>query len=274
MSEMITSAANPLIKRVRALLGQRKHRQAEGAFVVEGIRAVWQALESDAEVEVLVVAPDLLRSDAARELLAHRQRAGLHTVEVSSFVFGGMTEREHPSGLAAIVRMPERGLAELRVGAEALFVALHEAGNPGNLGTILRTIDAVGGDGLIVVGDATDPYHPTSVKASMGALFTVPLVRVHTMEEVLAWCRSGGIGVVTTSAGAWQLHWEARYPRPGLLLMGSEGEGLAPEVLARGDLAVRIPMGGSADSLNLAVATGILLYEAKRPRIEHDPPAG
>ena len=274
MPETITSAANPLIRRMRALLSQRKQRQAEGAFVVEGIRAVWQALESEAEVEVLVVAPDLLRSDAARELLAHRRSAGLRTIEVGNAVFGGLTEREHPSGLAAIVRMPGRRLADLQVGAQALFVALHEAGNPGNLGTILRTIDAVGGDGLIVIGDSTDPYHPTSVKASMGALFTVPLVRAHTMDEVLAWCRSTGIGVVTTSAGARQSHWEARYPRPGLLLMGSEGEGLAREMLARGDLAVRIPMGGSADSLNLAVATGILLYEAKRPRIEHDPLRG
>ena len=272
MSDVITSAANPLIKRMRALLGQRKHRQAEGAFVVEGIRAVWQALESEADVEVLVVAPDLLRSDAARELLAHRQREGLRTVEVSGVVFSGITEREHPSGLAAIVRMPKRGLGELRVGAEALFVGLHEAGNPGNLGTILRTIDAAGGDGLIVIGDATDPYHPTSVKASMGALFTVPLVRVGTVTEVLAWCQSGGVGVVTTSAQATHTHWQTQFPRPALLLMGSEGEGLAPEVLGRGDLAVRIPMGGSGDSLNLAVATGILLYEAQRPRIEHDAP--
>ena len=92
------------------------------------------------------------------------------------------------------------------------------------------------------------------------------------MGEVLTWCRSGGVGVVTTSAQATQSHWEAHYPRPGLLLLGSEGEGLAPEVMGQGDLAVRIPMGGSGDSLNLAVATGILLYEAKRPRIEHDAP--
>lgn len=246
-------------------LAQRKQREAEGAFVVEGIRPVWQAVESGAAVEALVVAPELLISEQARLMVDSQRAAGMRVVAVSAAVFTGVAEREHPSGLAAIVRAADRRLTELVVPPRALFVALHETGNPGNLGTILRTMDAVAADGLIVIGHTTDPYHPTAVKASMGALFTIPIARVATADEVLTWCVRHGIGVVTTSAAARQDHWSARYPQSCLLLLGSEGEGLPAALLHAGDLAVRIPMLGHVDSLNLAVSAGILLYEARRP---------
>lgn len=261
---MIISTANPLIKRVRAL-AQRKQREAEGAFLVEGIRAVWQAVESGAPVELLIEAPDLLTSEPARAMVEARRAAGMRVVAVSAGVFERLAEREHPSGLAAVARMVDRRLDDLVVTPRALFVALLETGNPGNLGTILRTMDAVAADGLILIGAATDPYHPSAVRASMGALFTIPVVRIPGAETVLDWCRLHGIGIVTTSAQAEQDHWSARYPRPCLLLFGSEGEGLSPALLRAGDLAVRLPMQGHVDSLNLAVAAGILLYEARRP---------
>lgn len=264
MSEpFITSAANPLVKRVRAL-GQRKHRQQENAFVVEGIRAVWQAVESRAAVETLIVAPDLLTSEPARHMIEQQHAAGMRVAAVSASIFERFAAREHPSGLAAIVGSTQRHLADLAVTPRSLFVAVHEAGNPGNLGTILRTMDAVAADGLLLIGDATDPYHPGAVKASMGALFTVPIVRLARAEAALAWCRAQGIGIVTTSSQGGVPHWSARYPQPCLLLFGSEGEGLPPALLRGGDLAVRIPMSGSVDSLNLAVSAAILLYEVRR----------
>lgn len=259
----ITSTANPLIKRVRAL-AQRKHRQAAGAFVVEGIRPVWQAVESAVGVETLILAPELLTSEPAWELVERQRASGTRVVQVSRGVFESFAERDHPSGLAAIARIARRSLDDLVVAPRSLFVALHEAGNPGNLGTILRTMDAVGASGLITIGDATDPYHPTAVKASMGALFTVPLVQVAGIDEVLAWSHGRGIGVVTTSSQAAHPHWSVAYPQSCLLLFGSEGEGLSPGLLAQGDLAVHIPMTGQVDSLNLAVAAGILLYEVRR----------
>lgn len=259
----ITSPANPQIKRLRAL-AQRRYREQEGAFAVEGIRHVWQAVESAAPIELIVVAPDLLGSDPALAMVADAAASGIRVVRVSGPVFRSFAERDHPSGLAAVVRVAPSRLDDLPVGPGALFVALHEAGNPGNLGTILRTMDAVASGGLILIGSATDPYHPTAVKASMGTLFTVPIVRVAAPEDLLRWCRASGIGVVTTSSSATQDHWSARYPDPCLLLFGSEGRGLADGLLDAGDVAVRIPMAGSADSLNLAVAVGILLYEARR----------
>ncbi len=257
----ITSPANLLVKRVRAL-AQRKQRRAEGAFFVEGIRPVWLAVEHGAALETLIVAPDLLSSEAAQQLVAQQQQAGARVAQVSRSVFERIAERDNPSGLAAIVRTSQRTIDDLAVGPGSLFVALHEVGNPGNLGTIIRTVDAVGGAGVILLGEATDPYHPTAVKASMGTLFSVPVVSA-TTTELLGWCQQHTVSVYPTADQAEVVYWAVQYQLPALLLFGSEGQGLPPELLARGS-AIRIPMQGSADSLNLSVAAGVLLYEVKR----------
>ncbi|MDQ6603382.1 MAG: RNA methyltransferase [Chloroflexota bacterium] len=261
----IESAANPLIRRIRAL-EQRKGREEAGAFFVEGIQAVWQAVDGGAKIETLVVAPDLLTSAAACAMVAGQRAMGAQVAEVSASLFERIAMRENPSGLAAIVRIISHDLASLIVTPESLFVALHEIGNPGNLGTILRTVDAVGGDGILLIGDGTDPYHPSAVRASVGTLFRIPVVRVSGIEEVFSWSSAHGVSVVTTSARATYEHWQAVYPSPLLMLFGNEGRGLPPDIVARGDLSVRIPMHGSASSLNLAVAAGVLLYEVLRQR--------
>ncbi len=265
MSEpTITSTANPLIKRIRSL-EQRKQREAQQAFFVEGIRPVWQAVESRAGVEVLVVAPELLTSEAARSMIDRQREAGMPVAAVSRHVFESVAEREHPSGLGAIVHATYRALPQFTVAADSLFVAIEHAGNPGNVGAILRTVDAVGGRGVILIGDSADPFHPTAVKASMGAVFTVPVARVATLSDLLAWSRSNGLTVVTTSSRAPLAYWSVTYPRPALFVFGSEGEGLSDQEWQQGNLAVSIPMRGSADSLNLAVSVGVLLYEVIRP---------
>lgn len=263
MPEPISSTANPLVKRVR-LLGERKGRRREGAFFVEGIQPVWQAVEAGAAVETLIVAPDLLTSAAARGLVAEQEARGTRVALVTPAIFATLSSREGPSGLAAIVRARTARLEELAVAPDAAFVALHGVGNPGNLGTIIRTVDAAGGAGVILLGETVDPFHPTAVKASMGALFAVPVTHVPDPDPFFAWAAARGVSIVTTSARAEREHWATRYPRPLAILLGSEGEGLPPELLARGDLRVRIPMAGTARSLNLAVAAGILLYEVLR----------
>jgi RNA methyltransferase, TrmH family len=265
--ELITSSANPVVKRVR-LLADRKHRRAEGAFVVQGIQPVWQAVEAGADVEILVVAPGLLgRSAAARRvtgMIAGQEQRGVRVARLSGEVFTRISDREGPSGLAAIVRGRLAGLAELAAGPDAVFVALHGIGNPGNLGTIIRTANAAGAAGVVLVGQTTDPFDPAAVKASMGALFTLPVAHCGSPAGFFGWAAAGGVTVATTSAQAEQSFWAASYPRPLALLLGAEGTGLPGEVLARGDLQVRIPMSGTAESLNLAVAASLLLYEVKR----------
>jgi TrmH family RNA methyltransferase len=267
MAEVISSAANPLIKRVR-LLADRKHRRREGAFVVQGIQPVWQAVEAGADIETLIVAPDLLRPPAATAMVFDQEQQGLPVARVSADLFTRIADRDGPAGLAAIVRARPVPLAGLAATAGSVFVALHEVGNPGNLGTIIRTASAAGAAGVVLIGPATDPYDPAAVKASMGALFDVPVAVAATGTEFLAWAADQRVTVLAAALGGERTLWAAEFAPPLAILLGSEGEGLPASLLDRIDPAagqrVRIPMTGTAESLNLAVAAGILLYEVRR----------
>src|SRR5215469_4598727 len=196
------------------LLGERKHRRREGAFVVEGVQPVWQAVEAGAEVEVLVVAPELLGDSPAARMVAAQEQAGVRVARMTGDLFARVSSRDGPSGLAAIVRAQVPGLAALEVAPDSVFAALHEVGNPGNLGTIIRTANAAGAAGVILVGPATDPFDPAAVKASMGALFSTPVVGAATVADFFTWAADSGVSVVTTSARAQASFWEAAYPRP------------------------------------------------------------
>jgi TrmH family RNA methyltransferase len=263
MSDLITSAANPVVKRMR-LLADRKHRRRESAYVVQGIQPVWQAVEAGAGIETLVVAPGLLRHEGAAAMVAAQEAAGVKVARLSDELFGRLADRDGPSGLAAIVRSGPRGLASLTAGPGAVFVAVHEAGNPGNLGTIIRTASAAGADGVILIGPSADPYDPAAVKASMGALFTVPVATAAAAGEFLDWTASRGIRVIAASGRAAVACWDAELEPPCALLLGSEGSGLPDDLIEAAGLQVAIPMTGTAESLNLAVAASILLYEVRR----------
>jgi RNA methyltransferase, TrmH family len=263
MGELITSAANPVVKRVR-LLGDRRHRRRDGAFVVRGIQPVWQAVEAGADIETLIVAPDLLRASGALDMVAQQEAAGMRVARVTGELFGRIADRDRPTGLAAIVRSATGTLDSLIVPTAALFAALHSPGNPGNVGTIVRTASAVGSAGVILIGPSADPFDPAAVKASMGALFTVPVVAAQSSGEFLAWAAARGVAVAATSSRAATSCWDAQWQLPLALLLGSEGAGLPDDLLTAADLQVSIPMTGTAESLNLAVAAGVLLYEVRR----------
>jgi TrmH family RNA methyltransferase len=263
---MITSPSNPSLKRIRKLRS-RKHREQEGAFFVEGIQTVWQAVRNGADIETIVIAPDLLRSDRALRMVLEQQQRGTPVTSVSNEAFSSIADRENPSGLAAVVRSEAPTLHRLEIVPTSVFVALDRVEKPGNVGSIIRSVDAAGGDGVIVVGESTDPYHPTAVKASMGTLFSVPVTSVATVDELTRWATSRGVRVVGTSAHAESLYWTVAYPLPTVLLFGNEGTGLGPAVLDQID-SVRIPMSGTATSLNLAVAVGVVLYEVRRKQTQ------
>jgi RNA methyltransferase, TrmH family len=263
LMQMISSAANPVVKRMRRL-ADRKYRRREGAFVVQGIRPVWQAVEAGAQIETLIVAPDLIRQPAALAMVAAAEAAGTPVARFDPLLFGRLADRELPGGLAAIVSCATATLDDLPVSADALYAVLHEAANPGNLGTIIRTASAAGAAGVILLGHSADPYDPAAVKASMGALFTVPVPQVASAEEFLGWAAGRGVRVVATSGRASMSCWEADLQLPLAFLLGSEGTGLPSWLLDRTAAQVRIPMTGTAESLNLAVAAGVLLYEARR----------
>jgi TrmH family RNA methyltransferase len=266
MAETISSAANPLIKRIR-LLANRKYRREQGAFVVEGIQPVWRAVTAGWEIEALVVDPDLRPDSPAAAMVAEAEARGVRVARLSRDLFQRLSNREGATGLAAIVRSRQPGLDELQVAENSVFVVLYQIGNPGNLGTIIRTADAAGAAGIILIGDTTDPYAPTSVKASMGSIFALKVAHVPDPDPFLFWSASNAVQVLAASGQADVAHWSTTYRPPLALLLGSEGEGLPADLLAVADRRIRIPMTGTAESLNLAAAAAVLLYEVKRHAI-------
>jgi TrmH family RNA methyltransferase len=261
--QVITSAANPVVKRVR-LLAERKHRRRQQAFVVEGLQPVWRAVSAGRRLETVIVAPELLTSAPAIEMVAELERDGVPVTRVSADIFRRLSDRDGPAGLAAIVHGGIGGLDELTVSDDSVFVVLHELQNPGNIGTIIRTADAAGASGVILLGTSADPLSGPAIKASMGSLFALPVVAVAEQAELLAWADRSGLRLVAlTGAGSAEL-WQASFPRPMLVLLGTEGAGLPDGLLAAADQAVRIPMTGTAESLNVAAAAAVVLYELRR----------
>lgn len=257
---LITSAANPKIKELRALR-QRKAREETGLCLVEGIRPVGVAFEAGAEVAALYYAPDLLTSDYARGLIQSQEGRGLSVYPVVADLFRTLADKDNPQGLIALVRRPQTALTELTPTNFGWGVALVSPQDPGNIGTILRTLDGVGAAGLILLDDAADPTHPAAIRASMGTLFSHPVAQAG-WDEFAAWARRHAYHLYGTSAhGATAYTNVASYERPAILLLGSEREGLTDEQRSACEQLISLPMHGRATSLNLAVAAGVMLYD-------------
>jgi TrmH family RNA methyltransferase len=256
----ITSRSNPKLKEVRALK-QRKTRAETGLFVVEGIRHVAEAVEAGAPVEYIVACPELLTSPFGRDLLQQQRAHGRAVHTTTPQVFATLSERENPTGLLAVVRQQRRALDDLTPANLEWAVAVVAPQDPGNIGTIVRTIDAVGAGALLLLDSGVDPYHPSAVRASLGSLFWVPFAQAG-FAAFARWAAEHGYHVYGSSAhGTANLHTITHYARPAVLLLGSEREGLTAEQLALCEHVIRLPMHGRATSLNLAVAAGVLLYD-------------
>ena len=264
MSPLITSAANERIKRIRALR-MRKTRDEVGLAFVEGIRAVVEAVQVEAPIEVLISCPKLLRGDAVWAALATARHRDIEVIEVDETVFRTLSKREGPQGIAATVRQRWERLDEVDPQPGETWVALESAADAGNIGTIIRTCDATGAAGVILLDHTADPYDPVAMRASTGAIFTTRLVRAN-FDVFREWARERGIVVVGTSGVADEDYRTADYGDRTVLLMGSERAGLSDAYRSLCDQLVSIPMRGRADSLNLAVATALVLYEVLHRR--------
>jgi RNA methyltransferase, TrmH family len=254
----MTSPANPHIKLIRKLR-EPKERKQSGLFYIEGLRIVAEAFLTGAKVEYLVIAPDLLTSDYANQLIRNEPAASLPRFELTPEAFSSFSLKDRPQGLGAVVHQNWSTLGNLSE-KPGLWVALDSVQDPGNLGTILRTADAVGCQGLVLLDQSTDPYDPTAVRASMGAIFSQKIIKT-TIHDFTSWKETSELPVVGTSGVADLDYHQVHYPFPFILLMGSEKQGLLKQHLSLCDMIVKIPMVGRSDSLNLAVATAVVLYE-------------
>ncbi|UWM75712.1 RNA methyltransferase [Rhizobium sp. WSM4643] len=259
----VTSLANPIIKDIKALTN-KKSREESGTFLAEGLKLVIDAIELGWAIRTLVYAKAAKGKPLVEQMAARTVASGGLVLEVSEKVIASITRRDNPQMVVGIFEQRWTPLKGIRPRDGETWVALDRVRDPGNLGTIIRTADAAGASGIILLGETTDPFSLETVRATMGSVFAVPVARA-TPEEFIAWRKSAGVSVVATHlAGAVDYRTIDYRKKPVVLLMGNEQSGL-PEQLAReADALARIPQQGRADSLNLAVATAVMLFEARR----------
>jgi TrmH family RNA methyltransferase len=259
--------SNQHIKEIKHLK-DRKYRSEASLCYIEGIRIVYEAILQGADFKEMLISPELFKSEIIEEIQAKAIANGITITELSKEVFESISTKDGPQGLAAVVKQKCFSLDEVSILTGSL-VALHEVADPGNLGTILRTCDGVGASGIILIGNCTDPYDPTAIRASMGAVFSQKIIR-STSDEFRTWVTKNSRAVIGTSDHAQIDYRKVNYVSDTILLMGSERQGIPVDLEKICHDTVSIPMRGSCDSLNLAVATSILLYEVYRNTTERD----
>ncbi len=262
--EKITSLQNPRVKQL-VKLRDRRDRDEAGLFLVEGYREVRRALDKNIRLNELYFCPDWFLGENEPALLDRAKQAGALVCELSKEAFAKCSYRDRPDGLLAVAPQWKRGLADLKLSPLPFLLVVEAIEKPGNLGTILRSADAAGVDGVIVCDAVTDVFNPNVVRSSTGVLFAVPVVLAES-ATVYTWLQEKGIRTVATTPDAANLYSKADLRGPLAIIMGSEQYGLSDFWLKESDLLVRIPMAGQADSLNVAMATTITLFEAARQR--------
>jgi TrmH family RNA methyltransferase len=260
----ISSLTNPRVKQV-IKLRRRSHRDEAGLMIVEGYRELRRAVENRHPLQEVFFCPEWFQGQNETELLGLCREAGAALNECARPVFAKMAYRDRPEGLLAVAPQVRRGLADLRLPEDPLVVIAESIEKPGNLGTILRSADGAGAHAVVVCDRCTDLNNPNVVRASIGALFCLPVVEASS-SETLAWLEEQRLTVVAATPHAQTLYTDADLTRGMALVLGTEQCGLSPPWLERARVNVRIPMLGQADSLNVAAAATILLYEAVRQR--------
>lgn len=261
---MITSPSNPRVKAIRKLR-DRKERQTTGLSYIEGLRLVIEAIQLNAGIESLLVAPELLTSEIGRQAVAQAARGSIEVIDVSAPVFRSFALKDDPQGIAAVIHQRWQELGKVDILPGELWLALVEVADPGNLGTIMRTLEAVGGKGVILLDQSTDPYDVSTLRASMGAVFSLSLIKTD-LNQFKSWTTARQIHVIGADDEAETDYHEFQFPDKMVIMMGSERQGFLPQHAAACDQLVRIPMAGRCDSLNLAVATSVILYEVFNQR--------
>lgn len=262
--EKITSLQNPRVKTL-VRLRERRDRDDAGLFLIEGYREVRRALEKQVRMKELYFCPDWFLGENEPALLEQAQAAGTQLFELSKEAFAKVSYRDRPDGLLAVAPQWRRSLADLALSPRPFLLVVESIEKPGNLGTILRSADAAGVDAVIVCDAVTDVFNPNVVRSSTGVLFSVPVV-VAESAEVHRWLKGQGIRVVATTPDTPHLYTKTDLTGPLAIVMGSEQYGLSQFWLQEANALVRIPMAGQADSLNVAMATIITLFEAVRQR--------
>ena len=258
MPRQVTAFSNPTVKLLRSLR-DKKARRAEGLFLAEGLRILTEARDSGRLPEIVAFSDEGARHPLAAEIIDATEAAGGDAIETTADILSKMSGKDNPQMLVGAYRQPEASVERIDRAKAPLWIVAQALRDPGNIGTILRTGDAVGAGRLILIDDCADPYSVEAVRASMGAVFTQEIATAR-WPEFIRWLRSGDGQLVGTSLKAAQDYLEAEYRQPCFLLIGNEQQGLPADYEAQCDLLVKIPMAGRADSLNAAMAAAVMAF--------------
>jgi TrmH family RNA methyltransferase len=261
MPRQVTAFSNATVKRLRSLR-DKKARRAEGLFLAEGLRIIAEARDSGRLPEIIAFSTEGAKHQLAAEIIAATEAAGGEAIETTPDILSKTSGKDNPQMLLGAYRQPETSLQRIDRSKAPLWIVAQALRDPGNIGTILRTGDAAGAGGLILIDDCADPFSVEAVRASMGAVFTQKIATAR-WPEFISWLRASDSQLVGTSLKATQDYLEAEYAKPCFLLIGNEQQGLPAEYEAECDLLVKIPMAGRADSLNAAIAAGVMAFAIK-----------
>ena len=256
---IITSSRNPLIVEARKL-AQRKHRQQQGQFLVEGLQLLHMALDAGARPADVFYCPEQLVGAEATALLSRFRQAGGQAIAVSPMVMESLCERDAMQGIVATFDLFEASLSDLKLSGRKLVVVLDRLQDPGNLGTLIRTADAVGAAGMVLIEPCVDPFDPKTVRGTMGSLFNLPVVRTSDIHALFKHVKQCGLHVIGTDVQGGIAWGHGRLKGGVALVLGNEARGLSEDIRALIDQNACLPMVGKAESLNVAVAGGVLMY--------------
>ena len=259
----VSSLSNPIIKDIR-LLEKKRHREETKQFIAEGMKLVIDALELGWQLRTLIFAASQKNNETTQNLVSRCIADGADVLIVPEKVLGAITRRDNPQMVVGIFSQQVIDASSITPTDEDVWIALDRVRDPGNLGTIMRTADAVGAKGIILVGDTTDPFATETVRATMGSIFATPICRMDEAAFIKFAQKWHGLVVGTHLEGSVDYREPIYSDKPTLLIMGNEQSGMPPNLVAACHQLIRIPQVGRADSLNLAIATGVCLYEVRR----------
>ena len=262
----ISSVSNPIIKEIRGLT-QRKKRVASNQFLVEGLKLVASAVEADWALKIFVFGKKISDHALVQQIAAKTKANGGMVLEVSEAVLGKITRRDNPQMVVGVFDQKWANASAIKPQGRDIWVALEGIKDPGNLGTIIRTADAAGAKGIVLVGETTDPFALEAARATMGSIFALPIVRLG-VDDFVAWSKKWSGLIVGSHLEGAKDYRKQDYSSPAILFMGNEQSGLPDKLAECCTTLVKIPQAGSADSLNLAIATGVLLFEMQRDVLE------
>jgi len=261
----ITSKDNSIVKYLRAL-SDPKLRKKEQVFLIEGVKMVEEALRDKVGVTTVVASPALVQHHG-KGVLKLAETRSIDILWISERLVDAISESKTPQPVMAVVKMKEHSDDELFDHASKLIIICHQLQDPGNLGTIIRTVEAVGAAGIVLAPNTVDPYSAKAIRASMGSILRLPVVRVGNTSAFLKLCKQRAFQTIAAVVTGDKSHCAIDLKKPTVIVLGQEGAGLPQDIMAEVDLRVRIPMAETIDSLNVAVSAAAVLYEALRQRM-------